>query len=391
MFRFHTAGESHGRALVAIVEGLPAGVPVEVELINRELERRQWGYGRGGRMKVERDRVEILSGVRHGLTLGSPVAMFIENKDWKNWTEVMSAERLAETSAPEKSRRVRRPRPGHADLAGGLKYGARDLRDILERASARETAARVACGALAKALLAAFGVEIASHVVQLGGVPAVPLGLKWDEIAAIPHDAPLRCGDLEAQARMVELIDEKRREGDTLGGIFEVVARGVVAGLGAHTSWDEKLDGRLAQSLMSIPAVKAVAVGAGVEASALAGSEVHDEIGYDPESRQFTRPTNRAGGVEGGITNGEELRVSGHLKPISTLRRALRSVDIDTKEEEAAAFERSDVTAVPAAGVIGEAMVALVLAGAMREKFGGDSLAEMRRNFDGYQAQLRDY
>jgi chorismate synthase len=391
MFRFHTAGESHGRALVAMVEGLPAGVPVEVELINRELRRRQWGYGRGGRMKIEQDAAEILSGVRHGLTLGSPVALMIENKDWKNWTEVMSAEASAEETVPEKSRRVRRPRPGHADLAGGLKYGARDLRDVLERASARETAARVACGALAKALLASFELEIFSHVVQLGGVPAVPLELKWDEIAAIGDEAPLRCGDAAAQTRMVELIDEKRREGDTLGGVFEVVARGVVAGLGAHTSWDEKLDGRLAQALMSIPAVKAVAIGAGVEASALAGSEVHDEIGYERESRRFTRPTNRAGGLEGGITNGEELRVRGHLKPISTLRRALRSVDIDTKEEEAAAFERSDVTAVPAAGVIGEAMVALVLAGAMREKFGGDSLTEMRRNFDGYRQQLRDY
>ncbi|MDQ1593079.1 MAG: chorismate synthase [Pyrinomonadaceae bacterium] len=391
MFRFNTAGESHGRALVAIVEGLPAGVPVEVELINRELARRQWGYGRGGRMKIEQDRAEILSGVRHGRTLGSPVALLIENKDWKNWTEVMSASARAEEIAPEKSRRVKRPRPGHADLAGGLKYGTRDLRDVLERASARETAARVGVGALAKQLLAAFGVEILSHVAQLGGVPAAPLHLKWDEIAAIPDDAPLRCGDAEAQARMVELIDEKRREGDTLGGVFEVVARGVVAGLGAHTSWDEKLDGRLAQALMSIPAVKAVAIGAGVEASALAGSEVHDEINYDREAHAFTRPTNRAGGLEGGITNGEELRASGHLKPISTLRRALRSVDIDTKEEEAAAFERSDVTAVPAAGVIGEAMVALVLARAMREKFGGDSLTEMRRNFDGYQAQVRDY
>jgi chorismate synthase len=391
MFRFNTAGESHGRALVAIVEGLPAGVPIEVELINRELERRQWGYGRGGRMKIEQDRAEILSGVRHGRTLGSPVALSIENKDWKNWTDVMSAEARAAEIAPEKSRRVKRPRPGHADLAGGLKYDTRDLRDVLERASARETAARVGVGALAKQLLAAFQVEILSHVVTLGGVPAAPLDLKWDEIAAIPDDAPLRCGDADAQARMVELIDEKRREGDTLGGVFEVVARGVVAGLGAHTSWDAKLDGRLAQALMSIPAVKAVAVGAGVEASALAGSDVHDEINYDREARRFTRPTNRAGGLEGGITNGEELRVRGHLKPISTLRRALRSVDIDTKEEEAAAFERSDVTAVPAAGVIGEAMVALVLARAMREKFGGDSLTEMRRNFDGYREQLLAY
>jgi chorismate synthase len=292
---------------------------------------------------------------------------------------------------PEKSRRVRRPRPGHADLAGGQKFGARDLRDILERASARETAARVACGALAKQLLAAFDVEVRSHVTQLGGVPDAPLEIGWEAIAAIPDDAPLRCADAEAQARMVQLIDDKKRAGDTLGGVFEVVARGLLPGLGSHTSWNEKLDGRLAGALMSIPAVKAVAIGAGFEAVALPGSEVHDEIAYDEGAREFTRRTNRAGGLEGGITNGEELRVRGYLKPISTLRRALRSVDIDTKEEEAAAFERSDVTAVPAAGVIGEAMVALVLAGAMREKFGGDSIGEMRHNYEGYRAQLRSY
>ena len=389
MFRFTTAGESHGRALVAVLEGLPAGLPVDVEAIDRELARRQWGYGRGGRMKIERDRADILSGVRHGLTLGSPVTFLIENKDWANWTDVMATG--ARDIPPEKSRRVKRPRPGHADLAGGQKFGARDLRNILERASARETAARVACGALAKQLLAAFAVEVRSHVIQLGHVPDAPLELSWDEIAAIPEDAPLRCADGAAQARMVALIDEKRREGDTLGGIFEVVARGVVPGLGSHTSWEEKLDGRLAQAVMSIPAVKAVAIGAGSRASSLPGSEVHDEIAYEEASKQFIRHTNRAGGLEGGITNGEEVRVRGHLKPISTLRRALRSVDIDTKEEESAAFERSDVTAVPAAGVIGEAMVALVLAAAMREKFGGDSLGEMRRNFEGYREQLRGY
>src|SRR3989440_928774 len=370
MLRFTTAGESHGRALVAILEGLPAGLPVDVEQVNSELQRRQWGYGRGGRMKIERDRVEILSGVRHGLTLGSPLALMIENKDWANWTEVMSATPV--DLPPEKSRRVKRPRPGHADLAGGLKYSARDLRNVLERASARETAARVACGALSKQLLAAFGVEILSHVIQLGGVPDKSLELAWDEIAAIPDDAPLRCADAEAQSRMVELIDEKRRAGDTLGGIFEVVARGVMPGLGSHTAWDLKLDGRLAQAVMSIPAVKAVAIGAGLEASSLPGSEVHDEIAYNDETKEFIRATNRAGGLEGGVTNGEEIRVRGHLKPISTLRRALRSVDIDTKQEDRAAFERSDITVVPAAGVIGEAMVALVLATAMREKFGGD-------------------
>ena len=389
MFRFTTAGESHGPALVAIVEGLPAGMPVNVDQINHELWRRQQGYGRGGRMKIEQDRVEILSGVRHGLTLGSPLALTIENKDWANWNEVMAVE--ATEIAPEKSRRVKRPRPGHADLAGGLKYDVRDLRNVLERASARETTARVACGALAKQLLGNFSVEIRSHVIQLGGIPEKLLELTFDRIAAIPEDAPLHCADPEIQQRMIDLIDHTKREGDTLGGIFEVAARGVIPGLGSHTSWDAKLDGRLAQAIMSIHAVKAVAIGAGVEASSLPGSEVHDEIAYNEETKEFIRATNRAGGLEGGVTNGEELRVRGHLKPISTLRRALRSVDIDTKQEERAAFERSDITVVPAAGVIGEAMVALVLAGAMREKFGGDSVGEMRRNFDGYREQLRGY
>ena len=389
MFRFTTAGESHGRALVAIVEGLPAGLPVDVEQINRELWRRQQGYGRGARMKIEQDRVEILSGVRHGLTLGSPLALMIENKDWENWNAIMAVEPA--NIAPEKSRRVKRPRPGHADLAGGLKYNARDLRNVLERASARETTARVACGALAKQLLTSFRVEIRSHVIQLGGIPEKPLELKFEQIAAIPAEAPLNCGDAEAQQRMMELIDRTKSEGDTLGGIFEVVARGAAPGLGSHTSWDQKLDGRLAQAVMSIHAVKAVAIGAGLEASSLPGSEVHDEISYNDETREFIRETNRAGGLEGGVTNGEEIRVRGHLKPISTLRRALRSVDIDTKQEERAAFERSDITVVPAAGVIGEAMVALVLAQAMREKFGGDSLGEMKRNFEGYREQLRGY
>lgn len=387
--RFTTAGESHGQALVAILEGLPAGLRVDVGGIDQELARRQWGYGRGGRMKIERDHAEILSGVRHGLTLGSPIALMIQNKDWANWADVMSAE--PRELPEEKSRRVKRPRPGHADLAGGQKYDARDLRNVLERASARETAARVACGALARQLLAAFDVEIRSHVIQLGGVPETPLTVDWDAINAIPDDAPLRCADIEAQQRMVDLIDETKRAGDTLGGIFEVVARGLVPGLGSHTSWESKLDGQLAQAVMSIPAVKAVALGAGVEAAGLPGSEVHDEIFYDNEAQEFVRHTNRAGGLEGGVTNGAELRVRGFLKPISTLRRALRSVDIDTKEEEAAAFERSDVTAVPAAGVIGEAMVALVLAEAMVEKFGGDSMGEMRRNFDGYRRQLHEY
>ena len=389
MFRFTTAGESHGRALVAIVEGLPAGLPIDIDQINHELWRRQQGYGRGGRMKIEQDQIEILSGVRHGLSLGSPLALTIENKDWANWNEVMATD--AREIPAEKSRRVKRPRPGHADLAGGLKYDAHDLRNVLERASARETAARVACGAIAKQLLANFGIEIRSHVIQLGGIPAKPLELTFDQIGSIPDDSPLRCADKDVEQQMIALIDQKKSEGDTLGGIFEVVASKVPPGLGSHTSWDQKLDGLLAQALMSIHAVKAVAIGAGIEASSLPGSEVHDEISYNDETREFIRETNRAGGLEGGVTNGEEIRVRGHLKPISTLRRALRSVDIDTKEEEKAAFERSDITVVPAAGVIGEAMVALVLAPAMREKFGGDSLGEMRRNFEGYREQLRGY
>jgi chorismate synthase len=389
MLRFTTAGESHGRALVAILEGLPAGLPVDASGIDHELARRQLGYGRGGRMKIEQDQAQILSGVRHGLTLGSPIALLIENKDWANWTELMASE--PREIPPGKSRSLKRPRPGHADLAGGQKFGARDLRNILERASARETTARVACGALAKQLLASFGAEIRSHVIQLGGIPDKPLELSWEEVAAISDDAPLHCGDAEAQHRMVMLIDEKREAGDTLGGIFEVIARGVLPGLGSHTAWDLKLDGRLAQAIMSIPAVKAVSIGAGSEASALPGSEVHDEIAYNNETKEFIRETNRAGGLEGGVTNGEEIRIRGHLKPLSTLRRPLRSVDIDTKQEESAAFERSDITAVPAAGVIGEAMVALTVAAAMREKFGGDSLGEMKRNFEGYREQLRGY
>src|SRR2546423_4881435 len=389
MFRFTTAGESHGRALVAIIEGLPAALPIEIDRINHELWRRQQGYGRGARMKIEQDRVEILSGVRHGLTLGSPLALMIENKDWENWSEVMAVEE--KELAPKNSGRVKRPRRVHADLAGGLKYDARDLRNVLERASARETAARVACGAIAKQLLASFGIEIRSHVIQLGGIPEKPLEFTFDQISSIPDDSPLNCADKNAEQKMIALIDQKKSEGDTVGGIFEVVARKVPPGLGSHTAWDLKLDGKLAQAIMSIHAVKAVAIGAGVEASSLPGSEVHDEISYDDEGKKFIRETNRAGGLEGGVTNREEIRVRGHLKPISTLRRALRSVDIDTKQEETASFERSDITAVPAAGVIGEAMVALVLAEAMSEKFGGDSLGEMRRNFDGYREQLRGY
>jgi chorismate synthase len=388
-FRFTTAGESHGKALVAIVEGLPAGLEIDVEKINHELWRRQQGYGRGGRQKIESDKIEILSGIRHGKTLGSPVALLVENRDFVHWTEVMSAEKPE--SEPKNARLVKRPRPGHADLAGGQKFQTRDLRDILERASARETAARVACGAIAKQLLEQFEIEIRSHVVKLGSVPEKPLEKNWTEIRAIEKDSPLNCADSVAEKAMIELIDKAKAEGDTLGGVFEVVAKSVVVGLGSHTSWSEKLDGRIAQALMSIQAVKAVEIGEGVENASRFGSKVHDEIGYDESSKSFTRPTNRAGGLEGGITNGEELRARGYLKPISTLRKALKSIDIETKLEEPAAFERSDVTAVPAASVIGEAMLAIVLANALREKFGGDSMEEMRRNFDNYKKALQNY
>jgi chorismate synthase len=386
-FKFTTAGESHGKALVAIVEGVPAGLPISVDAIDRELWRRQQGYGRGGRMKIETDKVEILSGVRHGKTLGSPIALTIENKDFVHWQEVMSVETADEE--PANPRIVKRPRPGHADLAGGQKFATRDLRDILERASARETAARVASGAIAKQLLITFGIEIRSHVIKVGHVQASPLWREWDEIAGITDDSPLRCVDDPAQRDMVKLIDDAKKAGDTLGGIFEVVAKGVPVGLGAHTSWEDKLDGRIARAVMSIHAVKAVELGTGVANAAKRGSEVHDEITHDGNS--FARATNRAGGLEGGITNGEELRARGYMKPISTLRKPLHSVDIDTKEISDAAFERSDITAVPAAGVIGEAMLAIVIANEMREKFGGDSIDEMLRNYRSYVDAVAQY
>jgi chorismate synthase len=390
MLRYTTAGESHGKGLVAIIEGLPAGMRVEVEFINHQLARRQRGYGRGHRMKIEQDRVEILSGVRHGETLGSPIALMIENRDFVNWQEVMSVPPVTIT-AEKRARRVKQPRPGHADLAGGQKFDRRDLRDILERASARETAARVAVGSFARLLLREFDVAVASHVIMLGGVPETPLTADWTAINAIQDDELLRCVDPEIAPLMLAAIDQAQADGDTLGGIFEVAARNVPVGLGSHTQWDRRLDGRLAQAIMAIPAVKAVELGQGTMAARWRGSQFHDEIQYNKENSRFTRRTNRAGGLEGGITNGAELRVRGYLKPISTLRKPLESVDIDTKMAVQAAFERSDITAVPAAGVIGEAAVALVLAEAMREKFGGDSLAEMQRNFTAYQNQLTAY
>lgn len=389
-FSFTTAGESHGRALIATIEGLPAGLSIDTDFINHELWRRQQGYGRGGRMKIESDTVQILAGVRHGETLGSPIAIMVENRDFNNWQDVMSVDRM--DLPPERDRKVIRPRPGHADLVGGLKYDRRDLRDILERASARETTMRVAIGAFAKQLLREFGVELASHVIRLEEIAVENPDVPWEHIRALYDDTVLRCADKEAESRMVARIDKAGvEEGDTLGGIFEVVAKGCVPGLGSHTSWEAKLDGQLAQAVTSIHAVKAVELGEGVANAAKPGSQVHDEIVYNSGLHTFGRTSNRAGGLEGGMTNGEELRIRGYLKPIATLRKRLRSVHIETKEPLEADFERSDVTAVPAAGVIGEAMVAIILARAMREKFGGDSLREMKRNFESYRKQIEEY
>lgn len=388
--RFTTAGESHGKALVITIEGLPAGLSIDMPFINNELWRRQQGYGRGHRMKIESDQLEIISGVRHGHTIGSPIAAMITNKDYSHWQDVMAVEPV-EITDDKRARRLTRPRPGHADLAGGQKYGASDLRNILERASARETAARVAVGAFAKLLLQQFGIKIASHVIMLGGVPAEPIVASWDEILLVQQDTQLRCVDPVITSQMIALIDQARLDGDTLGGIFEVVAKDVPVGLGSHTQWDLRLDGLLAQAVMAIQAVKAVEIGVGTQGARLPGSQFHDEIGYNRDLKIFTRSTNRAGGLEGGISNGEELRIRGYLKPISTLRKPLLSVDIETKDSAPAAFERSDITAVPAGGVIGEAAVAVVLAGAMRAKFGGDSLPEMQENFAHYLKRLASY
>ena len=381
-FRFTTAGESHGRGLVALLEGIPAGVPVAAGPIDAELKRRMGGYGRGARMKIESDQIEWLAGVRAGETLGSPIAMLVWNRDWEHWQDVMAAE--ADAPGAERRRQLTRPRPGHADLVGVLKYDRRDARDILERASARETTARVACGAVCKVLLAQFDIEIGSHVASLGDVVAktpTPLPKPLNEAA---DASPVRCLDRDAEREMIARIDAAKAAGDTLGGIVEVLALGVPVGLGSHVSWDRKLDGRLARALMSIPAVKGVELGLGFEAARRKGSEVHDEIlpGYQ-------RATNRAGGTEGGMTTGEPLAVRVAMKPISTLMSPLRTVDLRTGGPAQAQSERSDVTAVPAMGVIAEAMVALVLVEAMLEKFGGDSLTEMKRNFEGYQAQVR--
>src|SRR5208282_4111087 len=390
MLRFVTAGESHGQALVAWISGLPAGVPVDLDFVGRELHRRQLGHGRGARQRIEKDQADILAGVRHGKTIGAPIALRIENRDWKNWEKALPVE--DSDGADDAQRHLTAPRLGHADLAGSQKFNFHDARYVLERASARETAARVAAGAFAKLLLREFGTEIASHTVQVGHVRLERVAT-WKEIEAVSADldSPLRCVDAATQEKMKAEVDAALKAGNTVGGIFEIVAHDVPVGLGSHAQWDEKLDGRLAQALMSVQAVKAVEIGAGVTAAGSYGSEVQDEISYDKNAKRFRRSTNRAGGLEGGITNGEDVVIRGYLKPISTLRQALHTADMVTKEPVAAAYERSDWCVVPAGAVAGEAMIALVLADAFLQKFGGDSLSEMRRNYDNYVRQIEDF
>src|SRR3984893_9352176 len=389
MLRFYTAGESHGQALLSFISGLPAQLPIDVKFINHELRRRQLGYGRGGRQKIEKDTAEIFAGVRHGKTIGAPVALRIENRDWANWEKILPVEASEDDPGTKK---LVPPRPGHADLAGAQKFNYHDARYILERASARENAARVAAGAFAKLFLRELGTEIASHTVQVGHV-RLDRAATWEEIRAISGnlESPLRCVDSAAEAKMKAEVDAALKAGDTVGGIFEVVTHHVPVGLGSHAQWDEKLDGKLAQAVMSIQAVKGVEIGAGVTAAGSYGSEVQDEISYDKSAKRFRRSSNRAGGLEGGITNGEDVVVRGYLKPISTLRRALGTADMVTKQPITAADERSDVCVVPAGGVAGEAMVSFVLGQALIEKFGGDSLTETRRNFDGYVKQLKEF
>ncbi len=394
MLRFYTAGESHGEALVATISGLPAGLAIEQAFIDRELWRRQQGYGRGGRMKIESDHAHILSGVRNGVTIGSPVALLLENKDWKNWQEALPVGE----GDPQKFRRVASPRPGHADLAGALKYNFPEARFVLERASARETAARVALGAIAKLLLRELEIEVLSHVTAVGEAALDAAEISWQQIKPLydRNEIILNVADADAEQRMKAEVDKALRTGDSVGGVFEVRAHNVPPGLGTYANWDERLDALLAAAVMSIPAVKAVEIGDGVLAAGSPGSAVHDQIGYDQERREdaftsFRRASNRAGGIEGGTSNGEDIIVRGYLKPISTLRRSLESVDFQTRQPVKAAYERSDVCVVPAAGVAGEAMVALTLARAALEKFGGDSIGETRRNFLGYCQQLRSY
>src|ERR1041385_3051911 len=394
MLRYFTAGESHGEGLVAFLSGVPAGLNIDQAFLDRELWRRQQGFGQGGRMKIETDKAHILSGVRHGKTIGSPISILLENKDWKNWEESLPVEH----GDPEKHKRVASPRPGHADLAGALKYNFPEARYILERASARESASRVAIGAIAKLLLRELGIEVLSHVIAVGKATLANAEVSWEKLQELhaKQEVLLNCADPDSEQRMKAEVDHALRTGDSIGGVFEVVAHNVPPGLGTFAQWDERLDGMLAQAVMSLQAVKAVEIGTGVEAALAFGSAVHDEIGYKNDDGSsaftgFTRASNHAGGIEGGISNGQEILVRGYLKPISTLRRPLGSVDFATREPVKAAYERSDVCVVPAAGVAAEAMVALTLARCVLEKFGGDSIAETRRNFAGYKQQLREF
>jgi chorismate synthase len=394
MLRYFTAGESHGEALVAFLSGVPAGLKIDQAFLDRELWRRQQGYGRGGRMKIERDTAHILSGVHHGQTIGSPISVQLENRDWKNWQESLPVGE----GDPARHKQVKSPRPGHADLAGALKYNFPEARYVLERASARESAARVAIGAIAKLFLRGLGIEVLSHVVTTGKV-TIASEVAWDKIQALynKEEVLLNCADPDAEQRMKEAVDDVLKTGDSIGGVFEVVAHNVPPGLGTYAQWDERLDAQLAAAVMSLQAVKAVEIGAGVAAAFAHGSAVHDEIGYAGKNKNqesftaFSRPHNNAGGIEGGVSNGEEIRVRGYLKPISTLRRPLQSVDFETREPVKAAYERSDVCVVPAAGVAAEAMVALTIARSALEKFGGDSMVETLRNFEGYRQQLKSF
>ena len=392
MLRFSTAGESHGEALVALLSGVPAGLVIDQARVDRELWRRQQGYGRGGRMRIERDSARIMSGVRHGRTIGTPIAILLENKDWKNWSEALPV------GAGDRAlhKKVTSPRPGHADLAGALKYDFAEARYVLERASARESAARVAIGAIAKIFLFELQIEVLSHVIAVGSASIAGAELEWERIRSLYErdDVLLNCADPDAETRMKQEVDKALKTGDSVGGVFEVVAHNVMPGLGTYANWDERLDARLAAAVMSLQAVKAVEIGSAVEGARSFGSAVHDEIAYDgskPKFTGFARKSNRAGGIEGGVSNGEDIVVRGYLKPISTLRRPLQSVDFETRQEVKAAYERSDVCVVPAAGVGGEAMVALTLAQCALEKFGGDSMPETLSNFRGYLKQLKEY